>query len=775
MTETIGRKYSITGIVQGVGFRPFVYAQAVQNHLTGWVRNTSSGVEIEINGDAQAVQAFSDALRYDPPPLARIDMISDSPCQPNGYTQFEIIASHPRPGEFMPISPDVTLCEDCAAELRNPDDRRYRYPFINCTNCGPRFTIIKDTPYDRPKTTMAGFAMCPNCHSEYEDPLDRRFHAQPTACPVCGPQVWFEANGQVLSRKEDALQTARTWIQEGKILAIKGLGGYHLACDAANPSAVAELRNRKKRSDKPFALMSFDIEHIQRHCQITAEEENILTSRQHPIVILQQLADSSVVEEVAPKQKTLGFMLPYTPLHLLLLEPAPGYPDVLVMTSGNLSEEPIAYIDEDAMQRLSPIADGFLLHDRPIHMRVDDSVVRVFMTGPQILRRARGFAPNPIQLPESLPHILAAGAELKNTFCLSRDKYAFLSHHIGDLENYETLLSFEKGIKHYENLFRITPQAIAVDMHPNYLATRYGNQRASEESLPLIKVQHHHAHLAACLADNGWTSDEPVIGLIYDGTGYGTDGTIWGGEILLGGYADYRRMYHLATTPLAGGDISVRKPARMALAQLWQAGLDWDIDLAPVRALCPQERSLLRAQLENHINTPLTSSMGRLFDAAASLAGIRQEVNYEGQAAIEFEALADPDETRAYPFSIEGNKISTTPLWQAMLTDIQENIPPANISARFHNGIAALSHQLCVAIRADTGYNTVALSGGVWQNQLLLEKTVPLLADNGFNILLHRQVPTNDGGLSLGQLMIAAHAVSANGARPSSQQIMINE
>ena len=759
MTKMIGRKYSITGIVQGVGFRPFVYAQAVQNHLTGWVRNTSSGVEIEINGTAQAVQAFSDALRHAPPPLSRIDKISESPCQPDGYTQFDIIASQPRPGDFIPISPDVTLCEDCAAELFDPADRRFRYPFINCTNCGPRFTIIKDTPYDRPQTTMAGFTMCPDCQSEYENPLDRRFHAQPTACPVCGPQIWFEANGEILSRKEDALQTARVWLQQGRILAIKGLGGYHLACDASSPEAVTELRSRKKRSDKPFALMSYDLAHIQRHCRITTDEEQLLTSRQHPIVILNRLPDSSVVEAVAPQQKTLGFMLPYTPLHLLLLEPAPGFPDVLVMTSGNLSEEPIAFLDEDAMQRLSPIADGFLLHDRPIHMRVDDSVARVFTTGPQILRRARGYAPDPVQLPESLPPILAAGAELKNTFCLSRDKYAFLSHHIGDLENYETLLSFEKGIKHYENLFRITPQTIAVDMHPNYLATRYGIQHANEEGLHLVRVQHHHAHLAACLADNGWTSDKSVIGLIYDGTGYGPDGTIWGGEILLGGYADYQRIYHLATAPLPGGDISVRKPARMALAHLWQSGLDWDLDLAPVQTLCSQERSLLRSQLENHINTPLTTSMGRLFDAAAALAGVRQEVNYEGQAAIEFEALADPDETGTYPFQVEEDSISSTPLWQAMLTDIQANTPPAILSARFHNGVAALSHQLCMAIRTETGCNTVALSGGVWQNQYLLDRTISLLTDSNFNILLHKQVPTNDGGLALGQLLIAAHQI----------------
>jgi hydrogenase maturation protein HypF len=756
--ENVARKIHVKGIVQGVGFRPFVYAQAVKNDLTGWVRNSSSGVEIELNGSSEAIETFLDTLSHQPPPLARIDEIKESSCLPNGYTKFEIIPSLAQPGEFIPISPDMTICADCRTELFDPANRRFRYPFINCTNCGPRFTIIKDTPYDRPKTTMSGFAMCPDCHNEYEDPLDRRFHAQPTACPVCGPQVWFETGGQVQSRRQEALQTARTWLQEGKILAVKGLGGYHLACDAANPAAVAELRRRKKRSDKPFALMAFDTTAIQRHCTVSLEEKHLLTSRQHPIVLLERLADSSIVADVAPAQRSLGFMLPYTPLHLLLLEPAPGFPDSLVMTSGNLSEEPIAFEDEDAFARLTPIADGFLMHDRPIHMRVDDSVARVFTCGPQLLRRARGYAPDPVQLSQAVPPILATGAELKNTFCLSRERYAFLSHHIGDLENYETLVSFETGIAHYENLFRISPEMIAIDLHPNYLATRYGTQRASDQHLPLIQVQHHHAHLAACLADNSWDSIEPVIGLTYDGTGYGTDGAAWGGEVLFGGYAGYQRKFHLAYTPLPGGDVAVRKPARMALAHLWQANLDWELELAPVQALCSQERNLLRAQLEHQINAPMTSSMGRLFDAAAALAGTRQEVTYEGQAAIEFELLADPLENGEYPFAVERDQILTLPLWQSLLKDLKQGIPAAVISARFHNGIASLSNQLCLAIRAETGCNTVALSGGVWQNHLLLEKTTTRLAQHGFTILLHKQVPANDGGLALGQIMIAAYA-----------------
>ena len=762
MNEIIARKIQVKGIVQGVGFRPFVYTQALKNDLTGWVSNTSSGVSIEINGTRSSVDEFLHALRHQSPPLARIDGIYESDCLPNGYTKFEIISSQAQPGEFIPVSPDMTICPDCQAELFDPANRRFRYPFINCTNCGPRFSIIQDIPYDRPLTTMADFEMCPDCRGEYENPLDRRFHAQPTACPVCGPRIWFETDGKIISRLDEALHTARIWIRQGKILAIKGLGGYHLACDAANPEAVAELRRRKKRSDKPFALMAFDLAAIHRHCLINPEEEKLLGSLQHPIVLLERRVDSPIVEDVAPHQQTLGFMLPYTPLHLLLMQPASEFPDALVMTSGNSSEEPVAFVDDDAFARLSSIADGFLVHDRPIHMRVDDSVARVFPTGPQVLRRARGYAPDPVQLPKTVPPILATGAELKNTFCLSREHYAFLSHHIGDLENYETLVSFETSIDHYENLFRIHPQYIAVDLHPNYLATRYGVQRAAEEHLPLLAVQHHHAHLAACLADNGWDSPEPVIGLIFDGTGFGTDGAVWGGEVLFGGYAGYQRKFHLAYTPLPGGDAAVRRPARMALAHLWQANLDWESELAPVQALCPQERSLLRAQLEKEINTPPTSSMGRLFDAAASLAGIRQEVTYEGQAAIEFELLSDLHEQGEYPFRIEQNQIHPAPLWHAMLADLRHGISLPVISARFHNGVAALSLQLCLALRTETSCTTVALSGGVWQNRRLLETTTKRLINSGFKVLLHRQVPANDGGLALGQIMIAAHTFDQN-------------
>jgi len=626
--EIVGLKIRVGGIVQGVGFRPFVFGLSEQCKVTGWVRNTSSGVEIEINGTTEAVSQFAETLRTSPPPLARIDRFETERISPNGAVDFQILVSQPQEGEFLPISPDMTICPDCQRELFDPQDRRFRYPFINCTNCGPRFTIVKDIPYDRPKTTMADFPLCPTCAGEYHDPRDRRFHAQPVACPDCGPRVWIEIDGRCAEEQEAAIQAARTRLKAGRILAIKGLGGYHLACDATNQQAVAELRQRKKRSDKPFALMAFDLAAVERHCYVSAEERSLLTSRQRPIVLLERRAESLIAQEAAPGQTTLGFMLAYTPLHLLLLEPADGFPDALVMTSGNISEEPIAYQDVEARERLMPLADAYLMHNRDIHMRVDDSVTRIILKRPYLLRRARGYAPDPIPLPRELPKVLATGAELKNTFCLTRERYAFLSHHIGDLENYETLRSFEEGVEHYERLFRIKPEIIATDLHPDYLATRYGVQRATAERLPLIQIQHHHAHLAACLADNGWTSTDPVIGLSMDGTGLGTDGAIWGGEVLVGGYRGYERRYHLKYAPLPGGDLSVRKPARMALAHLWAAGLEWAPELPPMQALCYEERTALRGQIERGLNSLPTSSMGRLFDAAAALMGVAQVATY---------------------------------------------------------------------------------------------------------------------------------------------------
>jgi hydrogenase maturation protein HypF len=760
-TEVTGLKIWVGGIVQGVGFRPFIYQLAARHHLTGWVRNTSSGVEIEVNGPDPALQLFLDQISSERPSLARIDRIESATCAPNGYADFEIRSSHAEAGQFIPVSPDVSICPDCQDELFDPANRRYRYPFVNCTNCGPRFTIIKDIPYDRPNTTMAGFKLCPDCQAEYDNPLDRRFHAQPVACPVCGPQLSFIADGKTLVSREAALQNARKWLQEGKILAIKGLGGYHLACDPTSAVAVSELRKRKKRSDKPFALMAFDLQALERHCFVSGTEKDLLTSHQRPVVILDKKPNSPICAEVAPYQATLGCMLAYTPLHLLLLDPEDNGLDMLVMTSGNLSEEPIAYQDNEAFDRLSSIADGFLTHDRPIHMRVDDSVVRVIRQQSYPIRRSRGYAPDPIQLPVAVRPILAAGGELKNVFCLTRDRYAFMSHHIGDMENYETLQSFEQGIAHFERLFRIQPEIIVCDLHPDYLATHYAQKRAGDEHIPLLKVQHHHAHLAACLADNSWDSKEPVIALSYDGTGYGPDGAIWGGEVLLGNYQSCERLYHLKYVPLPGGDSATRKPARIALAHLWQAGLEWEPDLPPVVAQCENDRTMLLSILRARINTPLTSSMGRFFDAASALIGVRQESTYEGQAAIDLEALADPAENGYYEFDIQESEFDPAPVWQGLLNDWRVGTPQPILAARFHNSLVKLNLDLCVKIRQTTGIDVVALGGGVWQNRYLLEHSVQQLEANGFRVLIHHQVPTNDAGIALGQAMIAAQTFMA--------------
>ena len=755
----IGLQIKVKGIVQGVGFRPFIFNLAEKYSLTGWVCNTSNGVDIVVNGDRNDINRLIDELHNHPPLLARIDSLNHQEIPIEDFNKFSILPSQSEAGQFVPISPDMSICSDCQRELFDPANVRYRYPFINCTNCGPRFSIITDIPYDRPKTTMAGFNMCPVCQKEYEDPADRRFHAQPIACPNCGPQVWFESNGQNLTERENAIQMARLWLRAGKIIAIKGLGGYHLACDATSSEAVSRLRLRKKRSDKPFALMGFDIDAIRHYCDVSSEEKALLTSPQHPIVLLHSYAENGIAIEAAPGQTSLGFMLPYTPLHLLLLEPEDGFPEALVMTSGNLSEEPVAFQDEEALQRLSGIADGFLFNDRPIHMRVDDSVYRVVDQKPYPIRRSRGYAPQSVQLPDATTQTLACGAELKNTFCLTRENYAFVSHHIGDLENYETLQSFENGIDHFKRLFRIEPELIAADLHPDYLSTRYAAVYAQTRSLPFIQVQHHHAHLAACLADNGWRSTDPVIGLTFDGTGWGTDGVIWGGEVLIGSYKGYTRRFHLTEAPLPGGDTAIRHPARISLAYLSSCDLDWDTALPPAQSLCSEERTIIQSQISQHINTPMTTSMGRLFDAVSALIGVRQTASYEGQAAIELEAICDPNEKSAYTFALQQNEILIKPLLEEILHDWYHNTALPIISARFHNGLAQCALEMCKIIRSETSLTTVAFSGGVWQNSTLLNKTLSLLRKEGFNPLIHRQVPTNDGGICLGQVIVANYMV----------------
>ncbi|MEN8171587.1 MAG: carbamoyltransferase HypF [Chloroflexota bacterium] len=772
MSSIIGARIHITGIVQGVGFRPFVYGLAMRSDLKGWVRNTSAGVDIEIDGDTASLEKFIHALKHDAPPLARIDSFDVIQCSSNGFSSFDIIKSEPVPGAFIPVSPDVSICDDCLDELFNPKNHRYLYPFINCTNCGPRFTIIKDLPYDRPNTTMSPFEMCPTCRTEYEDPINRRFHAQPVACPACGPKVWIEDPTLNHQRIKSPIQHTQNLLQNGKIVAIKGLGGFHLACDAANPEAVHELRNRKYRIEKPFALMMPDIKTVQQHCHINDDERYLLESHQRPIVLLKRKPDSPLPDNIAPGQNLLGVMLPYTPLHYLIFAQHsspnnhPHPLSVLVMTSANLSEEPIAYINEDARQRLGGIADAFLMNDRQIHVRCDDSVIRTLehrtpesQTRTYPFRRSRGFAPDPITTPFEMLPILATGSELKNTFCLTKNKYAFLSHHIGDLENYETLVSFEKGIKHFENLFRIHPETIAYDLHPNYLATRYALSRAEKDNLPSFGIQHHHAHIAACMSDNGLNGDEPVIGVAFDGTGYGDDGAIWGGEFLLADYTSYQRFAHLAYAPLPGGDAAIRNPGRMALAHLWQAGLPWENGIPPVDSTSSHDRHLLRSMLNNKLSSPFTSSIGRLFDAVAALSGLRQKINFEAQAAIELEALADPFEQGSYPFEFNDRQLDPTPMFQSLIADLRAHTPISSMSAKFHNGLSKSVVEICSQMRTIFSVNTVALSGGVWQNITLLTKTYHSLEKHGFNILTHRNVPTNDGGLSLGQAVIANQSV----------------
>ena len=768
--ETRGLALHVSGVVQGVGFRPFIYGLAQRYDLAGWVRNSSSGVDIALDGPAAALANFTHALTAELPPLARIDRLITAERSPDGFTRFDILESRPEPGAFQPISPDVAVCPDCLRELFDPADRRYRYPFINCTNCGPRYTIIRDIPYDRPLTTMAGFTLCAACGAEYADPLDRRFHAQPVACPVCGPNLWLEGTGRDNGvRDEGALQAARRLLQEGRIVAVKGLGGFHLACDATNPSAVGELRRRKLRVDKPFAVMLPDVDAVRRHCDVTPAEVDLLCSAARPIVLLPRRPDSSMARELAPGQNHVGVMLPYSPLHYLLLEQMSGFPMALVMTSGNVSEEPIAFTNDEARERLAGLADALLFHDRDIHTRCDDSVMRVLersgLSTPSPLRRSRGYAPFPVRLPWAVVPLLATGGELKNTFCLVRDDYAFLSHHVGDMENYETLCSFESGVDHMGRLFRVQPELIAVDLHPDYMAARYGRERAAREGLPLVEVQHHHAHVAAGMAEHGLTGERPVIGVAFDGTGYGDDGAIWGGEFLIADYAGYERAAHLRYTPLPGGDRAVREPWRVALAHLATAGLPWHDNLPPVahaQALGSERLGALRGQIDRGVNAPLTSSVGRLFDAAAALAGVRQAVNYEAQAAIEFEAVADPHESGHYIFDYANGLIDPTPAWVALLADRRAAVATGLIATRFHNGVAQMVRDVCVDLRGARGLNEVVLSGGVWQNFTLLRRTFDLLESAGFTVFTHRLVPANDGGLALGQAAVATWKVTSN-------------
>jgi hydrogenase maturation protein HypF len=749
----------VRGIVQGVGFRPYVFSLAQRRLLSGRVFNNSSGVVIEVEGGAQAIEQFVNDLTTCPPPLALIESVERSDdLIPANFGDFRIIESAVAADKIAPIPADIATCADCLRELFDPRDRRYRYPFINCTNCGPRFTIIREMPYDRARTTMREFVMCHQCRAEYEDPLDRRFHAEPIACPACGPQLLLTgARGREVIPppvgRDSILDHTRWLLQQGRVIAIKGLGGYHLACNALNREAVERLRRRKHREEKPFALMAGSADLIREYCVVTRAEEELLLSAPHPIVLLERKTGANIPRAVAPGVRTLGFMLPYTPLHHLLIE---GVGGPLVMTSGNVSDEPICYEDGEAKRRLGEIADYFLWHNRRIQMNVDDSVTRVQAGSETLLRRSRGYAPAPLKTSFNFHRqILACGAEMKNVFCLTRDNYAFISHHIGDLENLETLDSFTAGIQHFKRLFNLQPEVVAHDLHPEYLSTKYALSLPAY--IPKIGVQHHHAHIASCLADN--ELDRDVIGVAFDGLGYGEDGRLWGGEFFVADYARARRIAHLSYVPMPGGTQAIREPWRMAAIYLHRALGDEFLHsgLPFVQRLNRRAWATLKQMVARGINSPETSSVGRLFDAVASLLGVRDTVNYEGQAAIELEAIALREDAGGYEFEYDEMRgiIEAASVIRQIAADLLLGVPAEVVSARFHHGVAQMIEYVAGRVRERQRLNRVALSGGVFQNKLLLERTRQLLGASGFEVFTHRRVPSGDGGIALGQAAVA--------------------
>lgn len=770
--QRVRRRFEVSGVVQGVGFRPFVYVTASELMLSGTVTNTGEGVLAEVEGPADAVAEFGRRLRADAPPLSVVEDVRTSERPTRGGTGFTIERSS-APGRARTlVSPDIATCRDCLDELGDPSNRRHRHPFITCTHCGPRFTIVTGLPYDRAATTMAGFEMCGACRAEYEDPRDRRFHAQPIACHDCGPRLELVGReGVSVSRDEDALRTARKLLAEGGIIAVKGLGGYHLVCDARDDVAVTELRRRKRRGGKPFAVMVPDLAVARELASVTADEEELLAGGRRPIVLLPRhpaRPGTGVSEAVAPGSPHLGLLLPYTPLHVLLFgigDDAPG-PDALVMTSANLSGEPIVTDDGAALRVLAPLVDAWLRHDRRIHVPCDDSVSRCVAGAELPLRRSRGYAPLPLALPFDVPPTLAVGADLKNTCALGEGRYAWLSQHIGDMDDLSTVEALTRNEQHLEDLTGVTPVQLVADRHPGYRSADWAAAHAAGR--PVRTVQHHHAHIASVMAEHGLRPDERVIGIAFDGTGHGDDGAAWGGEVLVAGYASFRRAAHLGYVPLAGGDASVLRPYRMALAHLHAAGVPWDEDLPALRACPPAERGVLAHQFATGFGCVPTSSMGRLFDAVASLAGVRHEVAYEAEAAMELEGLArtEPAEPGApenhYRFAIrpgageEPAVADPGPVVRAVVSDVRAGVPAGLIAARFHASVAALVVRLAGLGRTSTGLNTVALGGGVFQNAVLLEATQRGLTELGFTVLRPRLLPPNDGGIALGQLVIAA-------------------
>lgn len=753
----IRKRFVIEGVVQGVGFRPHVYRLAAARGLTGHVGNDSTSVFVEAQGPSDDIDWFEHHVVADAPPLARVSNVRSERIETTVDRTFRIVESRSAAGERTLVSPDVAVCDDCVAEMLDPGDHRYRYPFITCTNCGPRFTIIRRLPYDRPNTTMAAFALCATCDAQYHDPADRRFHAQPLACHDCGPHVRYESAIERHDRSDDVIAAVQRDLSDGKIVAIKGLGGYHLACDATNGDAVALLRSRKGRVDKPFAVMASNVAAARTVAIIDADETAALTSPARPIVLV-EAHPSAVSALVAPRNPRIGVMLPSTPLHHLLFCAVPGrersVPQVLVMTSGNTSNEPLAYEDDDARRRLAALADSFCTNDRPIHVPCDDSVIRMIDGRELPIRRSRGYAPLPVDLPIDVVPTLATGGELKNTFCVASGRRAWMSQHIGDMENIETIVAFERSVDLFCDMYAIEPAVIAADMHPGYLTRQW-----ADDHFEIVEpVQHHHAHIASLMAESGSTGDVPVIGVAFDGTGYGLDGTIWGGEFLVADYDGFERVAALSEIPLPGGDAAIRRPYRTALAHLWAAGIPWAPDLPSVGVSGATERTALASMLERGTGCTPTSSMGRLFDAVASLLGVRHEVTYEGQAAIELEHLVDR-RAAGIPrlrFTIgDDGRIGCGELLHDLVEQRRAAEPMASLATAFHDSVAQLVIDVARRVRNDRGLDTVALTGGVFQNADLDRTTRAHLESDGFRVLVHRLVPPNDGGLALGQAIIA--------------------
>ncbi|MBZ5699272.1 MAG: carbamoyltransferase HypF [Acidobacteriia bacterium] len=755
----IRKEIQVSGIVQGVGFRPYVFRLATDRHLSGSIRNTSAGVTIEIQGPANEVEDFLAQLPAEAPALARITQVTTREIPCIGDAEFRIVSSIMGETVRALISPDVAICDDCLRELFDPADRRYLYPFINCTNCGPRFTIIQSIPYDRSRTSMAVFPMCEECRREYEDPKNRRFHTQPNACWKCGPQLELWDTGGRRVACSDPVTKAVMRLRIGDVIAIKGLGGFHLAVDATNSSGVELLRRRKGRAEKPFAVMVPDLEAARTFCEIDGAGKEALISQYRPIVLLPRRSGTTITDAVAPFQRDIGIFLPYTPAHYLLF--AAGNFSALVMTSANLSEEPISIDNREAVTRLAGIADGFLVHNRQILLRCDDSVVKPMAGRVRQFRRSRGYVPGPVELHKDVPTILAVGAELKNTICLTRGRSAFLSQHIGDLENLESFEFFREAVEHLQTILEIHPQIIAHDLHPDYLSTKWA---LAQTGVRLAGVQHHHAHIASCMAENGL--EGRVIGFALDGTGYGADSTVWGGEALIAGYSRFERAGHIEYLPLPGGAKAIREPWRMGISYLahtfGQEALGLGITF--IHKVARGKFEMILRMMKQQVNSPLTSSCGRLFDGVAAVIGIREDVSYEAQAAMEMEAaaLAAPASAGAYPFSLvreDGSwQIGVRPLFEAIIEDLRRKTTVEVISARFHNGLVEILARLAEHLREESSLGRVCLSGGTFQNGYLLSNLIRRLEEREFEVFTHAKVPAGDGGLCLGQALIAAHA-----------------